>query len=202
MFKVVKKDNKHYAVKKRQGYKDTYENWTQPVMASNFQDGIVVSASSTDNYEYSQAYCALNGIKSGTPTTREDGWNCGDTTTGWWQVIFPYELRITKLIRYNNYLENTEYNSIKGQFFTNSSKTTPIGDAINVTNETNWFSQEITPSSPVITDTIYFAKTGGDAYSGIGELDIIAQKVVPVKVDSGADYYKDEYFAVGGNYVI
>lgn len=151
--------------------------WRQPILTSNSQDGIVVTASGTSGSANAEPYKALDGVKSGTPSTAENGWNIGTATTGWWQVTFPYKLKITKLVRYNNYLRYPEHNSIKGQFFTNSSKTTPIGEAINVTNETNWFSQEIIPSSPVITNTIYFAKTGGDNYSGIGELDIIAQKV-------------------------
>jgi hypothetical protein len=72
--------------------------------------------------------------------------------------------------------------------------TIPIGDEYNETRSTNWSMKEIEniPQSGIITDTLYFQKTGGGNYGGLGEVEITATKQIFEESDeTDYDFYKD-----------
>lgn len=154
----------------------TYYKWTawiQPVFTTyTASDGSVISASSEGTSWNGHAWRAMDGHTSG-----GDGnfWGTTGTSTGWWKVVFPYKIAITKLVHYNR--DNTSYSSITGQYFADVAMTIPIGSSF--TNTTSWGTTTVYDSStPIVTDTIYFNKTAGNNSSGIGELVITAKKAV------------------------
>ena len=169
-----------------------YVAWTQPVLTGNttsVTEGDITVSASTNNTGYSNIYGAMDGVSSG--TNQANIWMTNNSSTGWWQVVFPYKIRITGLTHYNSYGRNSGDRWITGQYFTSSDKTTPIGDSFT-TDDVNWQATTIEniPSTGITTDTIYFNKTNGGVWSGIGELQITAQ--VPVEsTSSDYDYYED-----------
>ena len=59
----------------------------------------------------------------------------------------------------------------------------------------DWNAVEVTgiPAEGIITDTIYFEKTGGGNYGGLGELEITAQRLTqdyPISYYEAADGHK------------
>jgi len=160
--------------------KPTYYKWTtwaQPVFTTyTASDGSVISASSEGTSWNGHAWRAMDGHTSG-----GDGnfWGTTGTSTGWWKVVFPYKIAITKLVHYNR--DNTSYSSIKGQYFADVAMTIPIGSPF--TNTTSWGTTTVYDSStPIVTDTIYFNKTAGNNSSGIGELVITAKKATALPI--------------------
>jgi len=150
-----------------------WTTWAQPVFTTyTASDGSVISASSEGTSWDGHAWRAMDGHTSG-----GDGnfWGTTGTSTGWWKVVFPYKIAITKLVHYNR--DNTSYSSITGQYFADVAMTIPIGSSF--INTTSWGTTTVYDSStPIVTDTIYFNKTAGNNSSGIGELVITAQKAV------------------------
>ena len=163
------------------GLESNSQPWQQPVLSSDVTQAnegeIVCTASSFYQNENCFPYCALDGVKSGNNA------NYGrfvilNTKTGWWQVKFPYKLKITGLKYYAPYSSSAEnLIATTGRFYTSSEKITPIGDEINAT--TNWQEIDVAniPTEGIITDTIYFDITNSGGYGGIGELEITAIKI-------------------------
>ena len=156
-------------------------SWTQPILTSNSTETSLgtVEVSAGSEYSTYNAYKALDGIKSGTIATT--GWGVNNTSaTTWWQIKFPYKIKITGLTGYQRYDSNPANANTIGQFYTSSDKTTPIGDIYTNNISTNWNAVAVSgiPSEGIITDTIYFEKTGGGSYGGLGELEITAERVV------------------------
>lgn len=167
-------------------YVDEYVAWTQPVLTTNTTTvtdlgNVTATASSYGNNSGGSAsgneypYHAMDGVKSGSGTTY---WGCNASNPAgqWWQVVFPYQIKITGLTHYNRY--GNSYANVTGQFWTSSDRTTPIGDAFGATGATGWKATAIQniPASGVVTDTIYFYITAGANYCGIGELEITATR--------------------------
>lgn len=163
-----------------------YVSWTQPVLTTNTTTvtdlgNVTATASSYGNNSGGSAsgneypYHAMDGVKSGSGTTY---WGCNASSPAgqWWQVVFPYQIKITGLTHYNRY--GNSYANVTGQFWTSSDRTTPIGDAFGATGATGWKATAIQniPASGVVTDTIYFYITAGANYCGIGELEITATR--------------------------
>jgi hypothetical protein len=147
-------------------------DWTQPVFTSyKASDGSSILASSEDG-SYAYAWKAMDGNTSGA-----DGnfWCTANSTTGWWQVVFPYKIRMTKLVHYNR--NNSSYASITGRYWTSSTMTTPIGASFTLATSWGTSTRYDSTTTPIITDTIYFQKTAGNAYSGIGEVVLTARKI-------------------------
>lgn len=177
-----------------------YESWTQPALSSNTttvtEGNIVVSASS--NYSGEDPWRALDGNNSGT------SFAFNSVPTGWWQVKFPYKLRITGLTFCQR--ENAgSYRTNTARFYTSSDKSTPIGNEFNPPATS--YAQTVVsgiPSAGIITDTIYLDVTAGLTSAGMSELYITAQKVVAgtsssydysepqkiAKIYKGLNYYK------------
>lgn len=177
---------------RRDYYKRTYYkwvDWVQPILASNSQDGIVVSAGST--HPNTAAYRALDGVKSGTSNLDLHQWASNNVNVTWWQVTLPYKIRISKLVFYGKGAAES-FSSINGQFYTSADKTTPIGSAFVSNGSAAWQKTVIFDdiANKIETDTIYLAKTGGNGYGGIGELEVTAQNLVEA-TESDYDYYED-----------
>lgn len=165
----------------KDGLKNEAQPWQQPILSSDVtqtsEGEIVCTASSFFQSENCYPYCALDGVKSGN-NTNYGRFVISNTKTGWWQVKFPYKLKITGLKYYAPYSSSAEtVIATTGRFYTSSEKITPIGDEINTTK--NW--QEVNvaniPTEGIITDTIYFDITNSGGYGGIGELEITAIKI-------------------------
>lgn len=144
---------------------DNWIPWTQPVLTSNTSFGtITYSAQSSATGQ--KAFNALDGIKSGSSNSQ---W-VSDSSTGWWKWVLPYKIKITKLVFYNRGIDNL---NITGRFYTNSDKAIPIGNSFTPA-ATAWASVIVYNGAGVVTNTLYFDKTAGSKYNGIGELEITA----------------------------
>ena len=101
------------------------------------------------------------------------GWYCGNPSTAWWQVKFPYNLRVTGL-QVIGQKYGTSYYDQTVQFYTSSSKTTKIGNSLTLPKN-NYTTFSVPDVSPVITDTIYgyFTSSG---MIGMYRFYITAQK--------------------------
>jgi len=156
----------------------TETSWTQPVATSNntaIAGGNMVFTASSEGD--GKMYGAMDGNISGSSSS--NFWQTtSNTPLGWWQVKFPYKIRITGLKFYNCYSNYTNHTKT-ARFYTNSSKAIPIGDAFTGVNS-NYGLTTITgiPAEGIITDTIYLDIT--ECYrtsSGMGELQITATKL-------------------------
>ena len=171
-----------------------YKPWSQPIATGETTaivggDMVITASSAFTGYD---AYKAMDGTSSG--TTSETGWGTNNTTgVQWWQVKFPYEIRITGLIGYQRYDTTPANANTIGRFYTSSDKTTPIGDEYNNAVGVNWNSVSVTgiPEEGIITDTIYFEKTGGSTYGGLGELKIEATYTTPLYKHSNGHVFYD-----------
>lgn len=165
-----------------------YEDWTRPNLTSNttpVSEGNIVASASSTYYEsidanYCPPYKALDGATGGT-TTNDNCWFPNNLATAWWKVIFPYKLIISNLVHLNKGYPGQQ--NIIGRYYADVEKTKPFGPQISTT-ATSWTQYPITPEVPIITNTIFFEKTGGNGYSGIGELLITAKKLVPGTLES------------------
>jgi hypothetical protein len=142
--------------------------WTQPIFSNSHRapDGSTVLAS-TEYVRYaSYAHKAMDGEIGGSYDT---AWTTDGEFSGWWRVDFPYTIALTKLTHHTApsssapLLQNVQY-------FTDETLATPIGSAF--TSNTAW---EVVvayddPENPIMTRGIYFKKTNGNRWAGIGEL--------------------------------
>ena len=143
-------------------------DWTQPIITSDSENGITITASSYNNTYY--PYKAMDGSKTGTEN------NCFilNSTTGWWKVNLEYNILINEIKLYNNYTTGT--NRTKSfQIWTDESKTTALSEIITLSN-TNFAETTITLETPILTNSIYIEILScyGNC-SGIGEIEITAK---------------------------
>ena len=142
---------------------------TQVLLSNGGTGSMVVSASK--ELPTHQAWRALT-MRLGTGGL---DWKTGTAVNPqWWQVKFPYPIKIFGL-KYLN--ATTDWSSsITGRFYTNDTKTAPIGNTFS-TSVYNSAETNISniPKTGIITDTIYFERTAGHEYTGIGQLIINAQ---------------------------
>lgn len=148
---------------------DNTQSWIQPILTSDLSEGLVEATSYKENCN---PYKALDGIKSGT-TDQSNCFVFDNATTGYWKWTLPYTVTITGINFYNIYSPTSGEKIIQGQFFADEEMTIPIGNSF-LTNDNDWAMTTVQniASEGVTTHTIYFNKTGGSAYSGIGELEI------------------------------
>ena len=165
-----------YVFAKKRYFKYQYVSWTQPKLTANTTaaegGSIVVTATSGDtgssvNYPYQ----AMDGGK----TSGSAYWEV-KSVPSWWQIKFPYKLKITGIKYYK--ADNDSNNTTSVEFYTSSAKTTKIGNTLS-TSGNAWASFSVSgiPSSGIITDTVYVnlaASSGG--YTSIGEIEITATK--------------------------
>lgn len=148
---------------------DNTQSWIQPILTSDLSEGLVEATSYKENCN---PYKALDGIKSGT-TDQSNCFVFDNATTGFWKWKLPYTVTITGINFYNIYSPTSGEKIIQGQFFADEEMTIPIGNSF-LTSDNDWALTTVQniASEGVTTHTIYFNKTGGSAYSGIGELEI------------------------------
>lgn len=148
---------------------DNTQSWIQPILTSDLSEGLVEATSYKENCN---PYKALDGIKSGT-TDQSNCFVFDNATTGFWKWTLPYTVTITGINFYNIYSPTSGEKIIQGQFFADEEMTIPIGNSF-LTTDNDWALTTVQniASEGVTTHTIYFNKTGGSAYSGIGELEI------------------------------
>lgn len=162
-----------------------YQSWTRPNLTTNSSVGRVSASSEYSNW---LAYKALDGT-TGTDSRYSYSWIPEDEEQSWWQWKLPYPIRITSMTHRNsNGPSGNSDNSVEGRFYTDSSKKVPLGDAIS-TSTTAMASTQISgiPQTGIVTDTIYFEKTGGSTYGGIGELNITADQCLTEWYDWDVD---------------
>jgi hypothetical protein len=148
--------------------------WSQPVFTSaTASDGSVISAGNYQGQYGENPYHAMDGYTSGGQDSQR--WWGTTTTPTWWKVIFSYRISITRLVHYNR--EGSSYANIQGRYWADEAMTIPIGAAISTAN-TGWLAVTVynNVADPIVTDRIYFQKTGGAQYSGIGEVVLTARK--------------------------
>jgi hypothetical protein len=153
----------------------TTANWTQPIFtAPTAADGSVASAGSEVDANEA-AWKALDGNKTANDNLHH--WAPLALQT-WWMVVFPYKINITQLVHYNRHLDYAGDATVSGRYWTSEVMTVSIGEQFT-TPDTNWAARTCYSSTvAIMTDRIYFQKTGGgNQYSGIGELEITARKV-------------------------
>lgn len=150
-------------------------NWDQPAttdVATPDGDGYVVCSASSENGD-NLAWWALDSFMLGT-----DSWiSTTGVTSGWWQVKFPYKLKITGLKFYSSH--SSTYAAKDCRFYTSSEMTKPIGNAF-VGLSSGFASTTVTgiPEEGVITDTLYLNITSSHGTGiGMGHLDIEAERV-------------------------
>lgn len=149
--------------------------WTQPVFSSaTASDGSIISSGMT--YDAQAPWMAMDGI---IPDKSNYDREWGSRTKGntWWQIKFPYTLRVTGITVYNGYTTTIANANLAGRFYTDQSKLVPIGDAIN-TPQTASTKTVISNVKPTDTDTLYFYKTATAGLALMGEVVITAKKLV------------------------
>ena len=156
-------------------YVEKLVSWSQPVFSSaTAADGSIISSGMT--YDAQAPWMAMDGI---IPDTSNGNSEWGSRTKGvtWWQIKFPYILRVTGITVYNGYTTNVANANLAGRFYTDQSKLVPIGDAIN-TPQTASTKTVISNVKPTDTDTLYFYKTETAGSALMGEVVITAKKLV------------------------
>lgn len=140
------------------------------IATSNNSNGMIFTSSS--DYASFGSFRAMDGLKLGAAVNDYTGgftWN--NEVAGWWQVKFAEPLLIKNIDFYNKCWSDNLVN-LAGRFYTSSAMTTPVGSAIS-TGNTNW-QKVVIPVASIVTDTLYFNKTSGNGYAGIGELELEA----------------------------
>lgn len=153
----------------------------QPKLTSNntaTADGTIVTTAHSIYQSSYAPYCAMDG----TNTCWGPAENAGAIV--WWQVKFPYYLKVTK-ITYRTSHWSGHRRDCTFRFYTNSNRTIPIGDVMTAPNIVS-SNLDVTgiPTNGIVTDTLYWYCTErGAAITGIGELTISATKIVGARAE-------------------
>lgn len=189
---------KSYVAKRkiRRYYKYTYAPWSQPILTSDTSYGAVSSIGIREGQV--QAYKALDGVKSGTPSTMQ-GWVSNTNTVGaWWMWKVPVKLKINSIKFYNQHSGNNN-NIFTAQFFADQAATIPLS-APFTTLAGAYSVVDVPCIYDGITDCIYFKCLSITSNNvGIGELKISADYVTGSEVSTSDDY--DFYNDVTSCYV-
>ena len=157
-----------------------YITWQQPVATASTTHitggDMVISASSSYSTDWS-AYKAFDSIS----TSMNNGWAVNSTNiAGWWQVKFPYKIRVTGIQYYRRYSGGAD-NATTGRFYASSDKTITLGDSFSAPAEANSvYSLDIAniPTEGVVTDTIYLETQAiNGSYCGMDYLKITATEL-------------------------
>lgn len=172
----------NYVLKRRKIIPEEIQDWTQPIATANktaIEGGymVITSTSGDTGSTVNYAWYAMDNTFSGNRF-----WEV-KAVTSWWQVKFPYKLKITGLKYYKG--NNDSNNTTSVAFYTSSDMTTQIGTTTS-TGGSAWqgFAISGIPTEGIVTDTIYvrlLSSTGN--YTSMGELQITAKKVIPEHVE-------------------
>lgn len=148
--------------------------WEQPILTSNTSYGVVTGSSYSGSRYY---YCISDG-KIPTTNDASDNWGTNNTAIGWVNWTLEEEILIKGIKIYNrSHTTAVDYTLTGARFYTDSTKTTPIGEEFEILTSQGIYELTTIPEEGIKTNNIYFYKTGS-TYSGIGELEITADKVV------------------------
>ena len=152
--------------------------WTQPVCTSNNSYGTFTGGGYFSEGGGDRAYFHVSDGQVPTSTIGSGGWDgtCWGTThssAGWFNWHFPEKLRIVGIdAQARNYAPYADY-YIGNGFFKAGSDGVQIGDAFQCTSPGHRVTVANIPTDGIITQDLYFYKTGGD-YSGLSEIFITA----------------------------
>ncbi len=112
-----------------------YEPWTSPIMSSNTKEQsegtITITGSGYSNSAFPM-WKAMDGKLSGDDT----GYWWYYLSPAYWQIEFPYKLRIKNITFYNQSSTEPSNRIITARLYTDSSMSTPIGNQFSA--NTNW----------------------------------------------------------------
>ena len=157
----------------------TRTKWVQPI----YGDGDWTFGTIISNSTYrGNPYYITNGTYS-TSNSTSYGWFANSTTASLtWTFPENVELVIKRIAVRTPYYSNTSYYPLVGQFFTDSSMETPIGDDFSITRNTRYTVAGI-PEDGIRTKCLFFKKNGGASRAGIDEIyidaDIITTEYLP-----------------------
>lgn len=165
-------------------YKYTYENWTQPVMTSNYQNGVKLTYA---NMSSANIYTLFNGVSNSdyiTPTSTS-------SYASYVNIAFDYPIRLSN-IKINSYTKrNVTYafgackiiaTTKDGQEVTVSTTTLPDSQA--------WADTNFSVNNLIIKNLRIYATSGGNPHPRIGEITLTAQKQIVVESTSSDYDYK------------
>jgi hypothetical protein len=165
-------------------YKYTYENWTQPVMSSNYQNGIKLTYA---NMSSSNIYTLFNGVSNSdyiTPTSTT-------SYNSYVNIAFDYPIKLSN-IKINSYTKsNVTYTfgackivvtTRDGQEITVSTTKLPDSQA--------WTNTNFPVDNLIIKNLRIYATSGGNPHPRIGEITLTAQKQTVVETTSSDYDYK------------
>ena len=153
-------------------FKYDYQDWTQPKLTSDTSYGTVTASSYRSSSQ--TPYRALDGVKSGGGDVAL-GWIIKESS-GWWKWELPVKLSISSIKYYNTYASASS--SVTGQFFLDEG-VTPLTDSFS-TSSSSWASYVLPSVNTSPTNVIYFKKTAGNDFSGIGEIEVTAREQISV----------------------
>lgn len=169
---------------KKEYYKYTTTSWTQPILTSNSTYTALGTIYTSASAEFNSTYEAWRAMDGGSDYSTYFDWALpGDKTSGWWKIIFPYQLKISNIL----FAPREAY---KVYIYTDEGKSNLIaelGDGVN----------NFPPTSipiDLVTDRLYIEVSGG-ATAGIAEITLTAERVTGVTKGTFNDY--DYYINVG-----
>lgn len=162
-----------------------YVSWTQPIMSSNIQNGITLSAT---NFNSNNLYILMNGVSDSDYICPTSTSSYGSTFT----INLDYSIKLTQFIF--NYYAKTNVTWGLG-----SLKVVAMVSGIevditpqNLPNDGGWNTGS-SQVDDVITNCIkVYCSTTGDPYVRIGEITLQGDKVVD-GTEQDYDFYKDTY---------
>lgn len=157
---------------------EVWVSWTQPRLTSATSYGTVTS----DGNYYTSTAVAWRAFDSVKTTSGSWYFWCPGSTTAWlnWALPEGTKIKVKGLkVRAPYYFENlgSSFYPFCGQFYTDSTKTTRIGDPFVLTTAQQELEITGIPSAGIITSNIYLAKLGGGYYAGIDNIDITAEEL-------------------------
>ena len=160
--------------------------WEQPVMTSNTMYGNLKGSSQHAVSKVgTRYYYRMFDKNTSTTDGRINHWGPSNVVKAWWCWELPVQLKITKMTIYGeNYYDGAADWHVIGQFYTDATKRTKVGEELVIDGKGQV--KEIVIPDGIIVTALYFDKTGGGAYGGIEQIDIEA--TTPVEVAPGEDY--------------
>ena len=160
--------------------------WEQPIMTSNTMYGNLKGSSQHGVSKVGTRYFYRMFDKDTTTTDgRINHWSPSNSVLAWWCWELPVQLKITKITIYGeSYYSSAADWSVVGQFYTDATKSTKVGEELVI--DAQGQVKEIVIPDGIIVTALYFDKTGGGAYGGFDQIDIEA--TTPIEVAPGEDY--------------
>lgn len=174
-------------------WKYVYNDWTQPILTSNTSYGTITCSGYYGGHGDGERYpWHISDGQWGSQSVNIE-WGTDNSNVGWVNWKLPVTLKILGITIHNRvHPTNLDYTLTGARLYTNDSRTTPIGEEFSFTSSGGSHTLTTIPSSGIITDNIYFYKTGS-TYSGVGEIVITAQeRQVVESTSSDYDYTTQE----------